>query len=181
MKISLPLSVFAFFAAAVQAAEAPSAGQQTRAIKALSADETKALLAGAGQGYARAAELNRHPGPMHALELGAQLELTPMQQETLAQLMARHKVEARALGADVVRLEAELDALFASGKPVRESVEAKAAEAGLAQARYRASHLTTHIETARIMTAAQIERYDRLRGYTGDAAQGGGVHGGHAH
>ena len=181
MKKVFSLFFLASVAAAAQAADAPYAGQQTRAIKALSDDETKALLAGAGQGYARAAELNHHPGPMHTLQLAAQLDLTPMQKETLAQLMARHKVEARALGADVVRLEAELDALFASGKPVRESVEAKAAEAGLAQARYRASHLTTHIETARIMTAAQIERYDRLRGYTGDAAQGGGVHGGHAH
>ena len=117
---------------------------------------------------------------MHALELGAQLDLTPAQKETLAQLMARHKVEARALGAEVVRLEAELDALFASGKPVRESVEAKAAEAGLAQARYRASHLVTHIETARLMTAEQIAHYGRLRGYTG-AAMDGGHRSGHAH
>ena len=175
MKISLPLLVFAFFAAAVQAADAPYAGQQTRAIKALGADEVKALLAGAGMGYAKAAELNRHPGPMHALELAVQLDLTPAQQETLAQLMARHKVEARALGAEVVRLECELDALFASGKPLRETVEAKAAGIGLAQARYRASDLTTHIETARAMTAEQIARYDRLRGYAG------GGHGGHAH
>ena len=78
------LFFLASLGAAAQAADAPYAGQQTRAIKALSDDETKALLAGAGQGYARAAELNRHPGPMHALELGAQLELTPAQQETLA-------------------------------------------------------------------------------------------------
>lgn len=181
MKKVFSLFFLASLAGATQAADAPYAGQQTRAIKALGADETKALLAGAGQGYARAAELNHYPGPMHTLELAAQLQLTPAQQETLAQLMARHKAEARALGADVVRLETELDALFAGGKPVRESVEAKAAETGLAQARYRASHLTTHIETARIMTAEQIERYDRLRGYTGDAAQGGGVHRGHAH
>ena len=180
MKISLPLLVFAFFAAAVQAADAPYAGQQTRAIKALGADETKALLAGAGQGYARAAELNHHPGPMHTLELAVQLDLTPAQHETLAQLMARHKAEARALGAEVVRLEAELDALFAGGKPVREAVEAKAAEIGAAQARYRASHLVTHIETARIMTAGQIAHYDRLRGYTG-AAVDGGHRSGHAH
>ena len=108
MKISLPLLVFASFAVAVQAADAPYAGQQTRAIKALGADEIRALLA--------------------------------------------------------------------SGKPLRETVEAKAAGIGLAQARYRASHLTTHIETARAMTAEQIARYDRLRGYTG-----GGGHGGHAH
>ena len=57
MKISLPLLVFASFAVAVQAADAPYAGQHIRAIKALSDDETKALLAGAGQGYARAASL----------------------------------------------------------------------------------------------------------------------------
>ena len=81
----------------------------------------------------------------------------------------------KALGAEVVRLEGELDALFASGKPLRETVEAKAAGIGLAQARYRASDLTTHIETARAMTAEQIARYDRLRGYAG------GGHGGHAH
>lgn len=180
MKFFLSLFVFASLAAATQAADAPYAGQQTRAIKALGADETKALLAGAGQGYARAAELNHYPGPMHALELAGQLELTPLQKETLALLMARHKAEARALGADVVRLEAELDALFASGKPVRESVEAKAAEIGVAQGRYRASHLTTHIETARLMTAEQIARYDGLRGYTG-AAPGAGHRTGHAH
>lgn len=177
MKKLLCLALLVGVTAMAQAADAPYAGQQTRAIKALSADETRALMAGAGQGYARAAELNRHPGPMHALELADRLELTPEQKETLTALMARHKAEARALGAEVVRLEAELDAMFAGGKPERTAVEAKAAEIGLAQARFRAAHLTTHIETARLLSPQQIARYDHLRGY----AEGGGHRGGHAH
>ncbi len=154
------------------------AGQQQRAIKALSSDEVRAYLDGAGAGFARAAELNRHPGPMHALELAAPLQLTPAQRDALTQLMARHKTEARAFGADVVRLEQELDTLFAAGNPAREAVEAKAAQIGAAQARFRASHLTTHIDTTRLLTADQIARYDHLRGYAG-ATSGGGSHDGH--
>lgn len=182
--LAFPLALLGCAAALAQAADTPYAGQQTRAIKALSAEETRALLTGAGMGYARAAELNRHPGPMHALELAARLELTMEQKETLAALMARHKAEARTLGAEVVRLEGELDAMFAGGKPVRAMVEGMAAEIGLAQARYRASHLTTHIDTARLLTPEQIASYDRLRGYTGDALGAGhraDHRGSHAH
>ena len=161
----------------------PYAGQQQRSIKALSDDEVKGYLAGSGAGFARAAELNSHPGPMHALELAEPLGLSAAQREQLAALMANHKAEARGLGAEVVRLERELDALYAERRATREAVEAKAAQIGAAQARYRASHLTTHIETARMLTGEQIARYDLLRGYgggaTGDAHWGG--HSRHAH
>ncbi len=160
-------------ATAAQANPQTYAGQQQRQIKSLSVEETKALREGAGLGFARAAELNHFPGPMHVLELAAPLDLTPSQRLDIAQLMARHKTEARALGAEVVRLEAELDALFAGGKPAIDTVEAKTAEIGLAQARYRASHLTTHIATARLLTGEQIARYDRLRGYAGSTAPDG--------
>ena len=53
--------------------------QHTRDIKALSAEEVNQYRAGAGMGYARAAELNRYPGPMHVLELAGPLALTPDQ------------------------------------------------------------------------------------------------------
>ena len=180
MKSNLFLIALLSFAASAHAAGPSYAGQQTRAIKALSADERDALIAGAGMGYARAAELNRHPGPMHALELKPPLGLSAEAVEQMDALMKRHKTEARALGAEVVRLEAGLDALFAGGKPGRAAVEAKAVEIGVAQARYRASHLTTHIETARAMTPEQIARYDQLRGYTAASANGGKFDG-HVH
>ncbi len=180
------MKLFAALAVILAASSAlanPYAGQETRAIKALSTEEVRAYVEGAGTGFARAAELNRHPGPMHALELAAPLDLTPVQRETLSQLMARHKTDARGLGAAVVRLEKELDAMFAAGNPARALVEMKVAEIGAAQARYRASHLTTHLETARLLSAEQIARYDQLRGYTG-AGSGDGRRdgrGGHAH
>lgn len=64
------------------------AGQQSRDIKALSEEEVQGYLAGAGMGFARAAELNRYPGPMHALEHADALALSQGQRAALAQIGA---------------------------------------------------------------------------------------------
>ena len=71
-------------------------------IKALSSDDVEQYLSGAGMGYAKAAELNRHPGPMHVLELADQLKLTAEQRTATAKLMEAHKAEARKIGARLV-------------------------------------------------------------------------------
>lgn len=152
------------------AAQSPYAGEQQRAIKALSADEQRGWLEGHGMGLARAAELNSHPGPMHALELAEPLSLSDTQRRELQALMARHKTEARTLGAEVVRLEAELDRLFAERRATADDVSRVSAAIGAAQARVRASHLTTHVATAALLTPEQIRRYDELRGYAGGAS-----------
>lgn len=143
------------------------AGQQHRDIKALSDKEVADLLAGAGMGYAKAAELNRHPGPMHALEHADALELSAAQREALSDLMKRHKAEARELGAKVVALERELDQLFAARSADERSVDRVLGELAAAQARLRGSHLKTHLETTRLLAPAQIDRYVRARGYAG--------------
>lgn len=149
----------------ILSAAQPYAGQQQRAIKALADDEVSALMAGAGMGYAKAAELNSHPGPMHALELADRLALTPEQRVALTDLMSRHKAEARTLGSELVRLETELDSMFAQRAASAPAVEHKTAEIGTVQARLRASHLVTHVATAALLTPRQIARYDELRGY----------------
>jgi Spy/CpxP family protein refolding chaperone len=143
----------------------PYAGQQSRDIKALSDEEVRGYLAGAGMGFARTAELNRYPGPMHALEHADAIGLSPAQRDALAALLARHKDEARSLGAEVVRLERELDTLFAGRTATAASVDVKLAEIGTAQARVRGSHLKTHLDATALMTPEQVERYARLRGY----------------
>ena len=97
---------FTLSCAGPAAAQSPYAGEQQRAIKALSADEQRGWLEGQGMGLARAAELNSHPGPMHALEPAGPLSLSDRQRHELQALMTRHKTEARTLGAEVVRLEA---------------------------------------------------------------------------
>lgn len=160
-------TIIAFTPAMAHSQHAPYAGQENRAIKALSADETKQYLAGAGMGYALAAELNRFPGPMHVLELADKLALTPPQRASTERLMATHKSEARAVGGKLVEAERALDRLFASGK-VSEAALAEhvRAVAGL-QGEYRLSHLDTHRRMRDILTAEQVRRYDELRGYTG--------------
>src|SRR4051794_2821418 len=91
---------------------------------ALSPEEEKQYLSGAGMGYAKAAELNQYPGPMHALELGDKLQLSAEQRDSLKNLMDAHKAEARAIGKRLVQRERELDELFRT-----KSVDARALQA----------------------------------------------------
>ncbi|GIL06452.1 MAG: hypothetical protein BroJett031_29720 [Betaproteobacteria bacterium] len=166
--------------AAAAQTDRPYAGQHMRAIKALSPEETRGYLDGAGMGFAKAAELNRYPGPMHALELADALALTAEQRSALQSLMARHKDEARALGAEVVRLEGELDRLFAERRATVEEIDRLTAAIGAAHARVRASHLKTHLAATALLAPAQIASYAKLRGYDapGDSAP---MHHGRAH
>jgi hypothetical protein len=83
----------------------PYAGQQARSIKALSDEDIAALRKGEGMGMAKAAELNGYPGPVHVLQLAAQLGLTDAQRLDV-QAMFDH-METRALlnPAQVARYE----------------------------------------------------------------------------
>ena len=144
---------------------APYAGQQSRQVKALSDEEVAGYLSGAGMGFAKAAELNGYPGPMHSLENADALALTAAQRDAIGRVMHAHKQEARELGEEVVRLEKELDALFASRAATPKLVDAKLQQLAQAQARVRASHLKAHLATTALLTPAQVESYNRLRGY----------------
>ena len=143
----------------------PYAGEQARAIKALSQKEVAELLDGAGMGYAKAAELNRYPGPTHALELAAPLELTDSQRAAIQEILKAHKAEARKLGADVVALERELDDLFAKGNPSPEAVSAVVGRLASTAGLLRASHLNAHIATTRLLEPKQVDLYVAARGY----------------
>ncbi len=141
------------------------AGQESREIKALSADEERGLAAGAGMGYAKAAELNGYPGPMHVLENAQALGITPEQRNAIEFVMQAHKAEARALGAELLKRERELDRLFASRQATAAAIDTKTFEIGLVQAKLRASHLKAHTATTAVLTPEQIDRYNRSRGY----------------
>jgi Spy/CpxP family protein refolding chaperone len=148
----------------------PYAGEQGREIKALSAEEVKQYLSGAGMSYAKAAELNRFPGPSHVLELADKLGLTAEQRSAVQRLMDAHKAEARHIGAKLVESERALDALFRSGAVGREALaEAVRAAAALA-GEYRLSHLDAHRRTRAVLSSEQVARYDELRGYAKPAA-----------
>lgn len=184
----LPLIAAALWLAPPAASQTGYAGQQTREIKALSAQETADLLAGRGMGMARAAELNRHPGPMHVLESGGELGLTAGQRAAVQRSFDRMTALAKPLGAELVRRERALDEAFARRSITPADLAGQTAAIGRVQGRLRAVHLAAHLETRAVLTPEQVARYDGLRGYTGAAAPGtpgdapgggAGGHGGH--
>ena len=147
-------------------AASPYAGQEARDIKALSDADVRALREGQGMGFAKAAELNGWPGPMHAVEMADGLALTPAQREAMQSLLARHKAQARALGESVLAGERRLDALFASRTATAASIDAALSALAADQARLRGAHLKAHLEATALLTPEQVTRYASLRGYS---------------
>src|SRR5215472_7966414 len=94
----------------------PYAGQETRSIKSLSAEDVAALLKGEGMGMAKAAELNGYPGPAHVLTLANELKLTERQRQRVHAIFDRMTAAAKPLGAKLVEREQALDGLFATGE-----------------------------------------------------------------
>ncbi len=112
--LSLLLSVAIL--ANAQQAHSPYAGQESREIKALSAEEVQQYLTGQGMGFAKTAELNRYPGPKHVLGLAEQLTLAPEQASQTWKIRAAMNAEAIRLGRLLVEKESKLDRLFAQEK-----------------------------------------------------------------
>lgn len=160
-------------------AASPYAGEQARAIKSLAESDIAGLLAGAGAGFAKAAELNGYPGPAHVIELREQLDLSPTQLQASQALMAAHQARARALGHALVEAERRLDGLFADRRAQADTVEAVTAEVGRISARLRAEHLTTHLQQTALLRPAQVQAYNALRGYGTVPSTARGSHGGH--
>lgn len=160
------VAALALAAGASQAQHAPYSGQQSRDIKALSSEEISQYRSGAGMGYAKAAELNHYPGPMHVLELADRLELSTEQRAATKALMDEHKRQARSVGAKLVEAERALDQLFRKGK-LDEAALAKAVRrAALLEGESRLSHLEAHRRTRALLTEERVRRYDELRGYS---------------
>jgi Spy/CpxP family protein refolding chaperone len=158
-------SAAAFVVAAAAAAGVAQAQHHRPDSKALSAQEIEQYRAGAGMGYARAAELNHFPGPMHVLELADKLALSEEQRSATKRLMDTHKAEARAIGAKLVEAEQALEALFKSGRVDPVALAGATHAAARLQGEYRLSHLETHRRMRALLSAEQVAQYDRLRGY----------------
>jgi hypothetical protein len=161
-------------ALAQAAPTSPYAGGEGRDIKALAPEEVEALLEGAGAGFARAAELNRYPGPVHVLELADALALTPEQRARTQTLYREMRAAARALGAELIAAERALDRLFARGEVTPERLDEALARIGAARTALRGVHLRAHLDQRALLTEAQVHAYHRLRGYAGEGAHSHG-------
>jgi hypothetical protein len=152
-------------AACAHAQHSPYAGQQHQAIKALSPDEQAALLDGKGMGFAKAAELNGYPGPLHVIELAQPLGLSAAQLTASRDIFARMQRAARAEGVALVEAERALDALYATKTATPGGVDVQLSKIESIRARLRGVHLNAHLEQAALLTPGQLTRYAVLRGY----------------
>lgn len=152
-------------AAATDANQTPYAGQQNRAIKTLSAHDVDDLESGKGWGFAKAAELNGVPGPSHLLNMKDKIGLTAEQAAAVSMIFAEMKSKAIPLGKRFVALEAQLNTAFVAGDMDDQGLKTLLDEIGGLRAELRFVHLSTHLTTSAILSEAQIEAYNRLRGY----------------
>jgi hypothetical protein len=167
MRTTRAALLFAILAAAPAQAQHVHPAEHTTAsgLKALTPEQVAELLAGEGMGLAKAAELNHYPGPKHVLELADKLELSAAQLGKVRALRESIVAKATALGRTIVDKERELDALFAGRHADAANLARLTTDIGKLQGELRAAHLHAHIETRAVLTSAQIEAYDRLRGY----------------
>lgn len=183
MKKALLAAIFLIPALARADSPPPYAGEQHRAIKALSAKEIDDLAAGRGMGLARAAELNGYPGPLHVLELAGKLNLTQEQRMATQALFDAMNADAKRLGGAVLEAERDLDRSFAAGSIDESVLHGKLDALAALQGELRFVHLRAHLAQAALLTVDQRKRYDMLRGYA-DAPSAAGEHPGpgpHAH
>jgi len=173
--ILIPLISFA------QSGHSPYAGQEKREIKALSPEDIEGYMKGEGMGFAKAAELNRYPGPKHVLELAEELRLSKEQMLKTNKIYNRMHKEAVSLGRRIVERERILDNLFAKQEIDKKGLLEMTVEIGRLQGELRAVHLRTHLEMKGVLSSQQIDKYDTLRGYQGNGAkhQYPKHHGGH--
>lgn len=148
------------------------ADQQSRQISSFSDDEVKGHLEGRGLGYARPAELNGYPGPMHILELAKELSLTDEQRKKIQDIFDRMRVRAQAAGEAYIKAEKSLDDAFRTGATDAATISRLVHDADAKRAEKRLAHLGAHLEATPILTQSQRTKYAELRGYAAGGHQG---------
>ncbi len=165
----LPMLVFGFAAEArdTQLSQVSKyAGQEKQTIKSLSPDDIAELKRGGGWGLAKAAELNGVPGPAHLLEMKDQIPLDGAQVSALMEIFEQMKARAIQQGERLIALERELENHFRNRSITDAKLRASLDAIAEARKELRYIHLATHLKTPEILSPDQIEKYNRLRGYT---------------
>ena len=163
--ISFSILLFTVASSAHAATPSPYVGQETRGIKALSETEVSDYLAGRGMGLAKAAELNRYPGPRHVLELAAELLLSADQRQQVEAIHSAMQTRAIRIGERLLAKERELDRSFSAAEIAEKSLKEIVTEIARLQGELRYVHLQAHLAVRPVLTAHQLARYDALRGY----------------
>ncbi len=134
-------------------------------IRALSSELVEQIRQGQGASLALPAELNGVPGPRHVLELRADLDLTPDQQNQVQEIFDQYLVDVIPAGERYLAAVQGLEEGFRAQTVMESELPGFVAEIGRLEADLVTVHLAAHLRTAELLTPDQIAAYNRLRGY----------------
>jgi hypothetical protein len=171
MRIVPSLSLLLLFVATAAAQDrliSPYQPQAQSELLGLNDSEIAELRAGTGMGLARAAELNSYPGPRHVLDAveAGRFPASPDQVQQVRLIFDGMKGDAQRVGAEILREEESLEAAFRASTITDDDLRLRVTRIAKLQGELRAIHLRAHVATRAILSAAQLARYNELRGYT---------------
>ena len=141
-------------------------GEEKREIKSLSESDIEELENGKGWGFAKAAELNGVPGPIHLLEMKKEIRLSSEQIQKIEDIYQKMKKQAIPLGLELIELERRLNNHFANRTITDNLLHKLLGEIVQVRKKLRYAHLSAHLKTPDILTFEQITLYNELRGYS---------------
>jgi hypothetical protein len=156
------------FSVTGQSHKSKYAGEEKREIKSLSDTDIEELQNGRGWGLAKAAELNGVPGPVHLLEMRAEIGLNAQQIQAIEDLYQKMKQKAIPLGLKLIELERKLNHHFADRTMTDEMLRQNLDAIAEVYRQLRYVHLSAHLKTPDILEPEQIAFYNKLRGYSSD-------------
>lgn len=118
---------------------------------------------GRGFGMAFAADRHGYPGPLHVLELGETLGLSPSQASQVRALETAMFAESRPRSGALLAAERRLDALFTSGRATEADLASLVAEVERLRGEVRLIHLRYHLRTRDVLTEQQRLVYHERR------------------
>lgn len=149
----------------------PYVAQVTSPVRGLSAQEVADLRAGRGMGYARMAELNSYPGPRHLLDLQKELQLSTEQIAAIHAIFVEMEQQAQSLGQQIITGEEQLGVAFATNTLDETTLQSQVMQLANHYGQLRMTHLQAHLAVTPLLTTAQINAYNALRGYTSSGEQ----------
>ena len=117
---------------------------------------------------AKATELNGLPGPKHILDMKKEIVLTSEQEKMVVALYNDMKKEAITLGNKLIEYEKDLNNRFAERIVDEKVLDELLTKISKTYKSLRYTHLSAHLKTPSILTEDQIEKYNKLRGYSSD-------------
>ena len=157
---------FCAYSASEHSHKSKYVGQEKREIKSLSESDIEELENGKGWGFAKAAELNGVPGPIHLLEMKKEIRLSSEQIQKIEDIYQKMKKQAITLGLELIELERRLNNHFANRTITDNLLHKLLGEIVQVRKKLRYAHLSAHLKTPDILTFEQITLYNQLRGYS---------------